>query len=46
MVDVFRGSSVAGGTVDESLRLEPLPRVIWMQLVVVDEEAAKRAPGA
>jgi len=28
--------------VDEALRLDPLPRVIWMQLGVVDEEAAKR----
>ena len=43
MVDVFRRSSAAGGVVDEALRLDPLPRVIWMQLGVVDEEAAKRA---
>lgn len=43
MVDVFRRSSAAGGMVDEALRLDPLPRVIWMQLGVVDEEAAERA---
>jgi predicted CoA-binding protein len=43
MVDVFRRSSAAGGMVDEALRLDFLPRVIWMQLGVVDEEAAKRA---
>ncbi len=43
MVDVFRRSSAAGGVVDEALQLDPLPRVIWMQLGVVDEEAAKRA---
>jgi uncharacterized protein len=43
MVDVFRRSSAAGGVVDEALRLDPLPRVIWMQLGVVDEEAASRA---
>ena len=43
LVDVFRRSSAAGGMVDEALRLDPLPRVIWMQLGVVDEAAAKRA---
>ena len=43
MVDLFRRSSAAGGVVDEALRLDPLPRVIWMQLGVVDEEAAERA---
>ena len=43
MIDVFRNSAAVGGMVDEALRLDPLPRVIWMQLGVVDEEAAKRA---
>jgi uncharacterized protein len=43
VVDVFRRSSAAGGVVDEALRLDPVPRVVWMQLGVVDEEAAKRA---
>ncbi len=43
MVDVFRRSSAAGGVVDEALRLDPMPRVIWMQLGVIDEEAAERA---
>jgi predicted CoA-binding protein len=43
MVDVFRNSRAAGGVVEEALRLDPLPGVIWMQLGVVDEEAAKRA---
>ena len=42
MVDVFRNSAAAGGMVDEALRLDPLPRVIWMQLGVVDEGAAMR----
>ena len=43
MVDVFRNSAAAGGVVDEALRLDPVPRVIWMQLGVIDEEAAARA---
>jgi uncharacterized protein len=43
IVDVFRRSSAVGGVVDEALQLDPLPRVIWMQLGVVDEEAAERA---
>ena len=43
MVDVFRNSAAAGGAVDDALNLDPLPAVIWMQLGVVNEEAAKRA---
>jgi uncharacterized protein len=43
MVDVFRRSSAAGGVVDGALMLAPLPRVIWMQLGVIDEAAAARA---
>lgn len=43
IVDIFRRSSAAGGIVDEALRLDPLPRAVWMQLGVVDEEAAARA---
>jgi uncharacterized protein len=43
MVDVFRNSAAAAGAVDEALTLDPLPRVIWMQLGVINEEAADRA---
>jgi predicted CoA-binding protein len=43
MVEIFRASEYAGGVVDEALDLDPLPRVIWMQLGVRDEPAAERA---
>ena len=43
MVDVFRNSANAAGAVAEALALHPLPRAIWMQLGVINEEAAKRA---
>ena len=43
MVEIFRASASAGPVVDEALALDPLPRVIWMQLSVRDEEAAERA---
>ena len=43
MVDVFRNSANAAGAVDEALALDLLPRAIWMQLGVINEEAAKRA---
>ena len=43
MVDIFRNSEAAGGIVDEALALAPLPKVIWMQLTVRNDEAAARA---
>ena len=43
MVDIFRNSDMAGAVVDEALLLDPLPKVIWMQLTVRNDEAAARA---
>ena len=43
MVDIFRASASVPPIVDEALALEPRPKVIWMQLAVVNEEAARKA---
>jgi predicted CoA-binding protein len=43
MVDIFRNSQAAGAVTDEALALAPLPKVIWMQLGVRNDEAAERA---
>jgi len=46
MVDIFRASDAVPGVVDEVLKLEPLPKVIWTQLTVRNDEAATRAEAA
>ncbi len=46
MVDIFRASDQAGGVVDEALGLASPPRVVWMQLGVVDHDAKARAEAA
>ena len=43
MVDIFRNSQAAGAVTDEALALDPKPKVIWMQLLVRNDEAAARA---
>jgi predicted CoA-binding protein len=43
MVEIFRNSEAAGPITDEALALDPLPKVIWMQLSVRNDEAARRA---
>jgi uncharacterized protein len=46
MVDIFRASEAVPDIVDEALKLDPLPRVIWMQLTVRHDKAAARAEAA
>lgn len=46
MVDIFRGSNAVPGVVEEILSLKPLPSVIWMQLTVRHDEAARVAEAA
>ncbi|RDD61260.1 CoA-binding protein [Ferruginivarius sediminum] len=48
MVDIFRASDAAGGIVDEAIGIagDKGIRVIWMQLGVRDDAAARRAEDA
>jgi predicted CoA-binding protein len=43
MVDIFRNSEAALAVTREALALDPPPKVIWMQLSVRNDEAAKLA---
>ncbi len=43
MVDIFRAPQYAVGIVEEALALKPRPRVIWMQLGIRNDVAAKLA---
>src|SRR5882757_7092018 len=46
MVDIFRASQHAMAIVDEALKLNPKPQVIWMQLGVRNDAAAAKAEAA
>ncbi len=46
MVDIFRNSSHVMAVVDEALKMNPLPKVIWMQLGARDDTAAEKAEAA
>jgi uncharacterized protein len=46
MVDIFRAADAAPAVVDAALRMRPLPKVIWMQLSVRNDEAAAVAEAA
>ncbi|MER8490016.1 CoA-binding protein [Mesorhizobium australicum] len=46
MVDIFRNAAAVPGVLDEVLQLDPLPKVIWMQLGVRHDEAAARGEAA
>jgi predicted CoA-binding protein len=43
MVDIFRASPYAVPIVEQALKMQPRPRVIWMQLGVRNDEAAELA---
>ena len=46
MIDIFRASQFAPQIVREALEMKPRPQVIWMQLTVRNDEAAKLAEDA
>ncbi len=46
LVDIFRRRAALGAVVDAALALAPKPKIIWMQLGLVDAAAAARAEAA
>ena len=46
MVEIFRSSAHLMPVVEEALKLDPLPKVIWMQLGARDDKAAEKAEAA
>lgn len=43
MVDIFRAADAVPGIVDEALRLSTKPSVIWMQMGIINQDAAETA---
>jgi len=46
MVDVFRNSAAVPGIVEEILQLPVVPKLLWLQLGIIHEAAAKQAIAA
>lgn len=46
MIDVFRNAEAVGDIVDQALGLAARPKVIWLQLGVINVAAAARAEAA
>lgn len=46
MIDIFRTADAVPGIIDAALALDPLPKVIWMQLGVRHDAAAAKAEAA
>lgn len=46
VVDIFRRSDAVPEIVDAALQLDPLPKVIWMQIGVMHAQAAAKAEAA
>ena len=46
MIDIFRASEHVMPVVEEAIALTPKPQVIWMQLTIRNDEAARRAEDA
>jgi predicted CoA-binding protein len=46
MVEVFRRSDAIPGILDEVLAMKPVPKVLWLQLGIRDDESARRAEAA
>lgn len=43
MVDIFRAADAVPGIVDEALKLSTKPSVIWMQMGIINQDAAETA---
>ena len=40
MIDIFRASAAVPGIIGEAMQMETLPKIVWMQLGVRDDEIA------